>query len=269
MTFFSPAKLNLFLHVVKKREDGYHELASLFQTISLGDTLQFVLSDKDVLHVKGPFVIVGTNLVQKALDLFRAKSGLKFHVAITLEKQIPLQAGLGGGSSNAATTLWGLNEILGRPVGEADLIEWSKELGSDATFFFSTGTAYCTGRGEIVRALPPLQERSCMVVKPDFGLSTAHVFKNFVFRHQSHKCLYFNDLEETACFLEPRLASIKQALLASGFDTVVMTGSGTSFFCFGSGTVPNGFQSFPVHFIFRNSHAWYPLVNMESPYAHV
>src|SRR5262249_13981075 len=107
LTLLSPAKINLFLRILGKRPDGYHELASLFQAIDLADTIHFSLSDADHLTCTDPAIPVDrSNLIWKSVNLFRRKTGLNFHLKIHLEKKIPHQAGLGGGSSNAATTLW-------------------------------------------------------------------------------------------------------------------------------------------------------------------
>ncbi len=272
--FFSPSKLNLFFRVLKKREDGFHEIASLFQAISLGDTLQIELSDKDSLTVEGGEIpLDSSNLIFKALVLFRKKTGLNFHASFHAHKRVPIQAGLGGGSGNAATTLWGLNTLLGNPASLADLIDWSKELGSDVTFFLSEGTAYCTGRGEIIQNLPPLCNDSLWIAKPAYGLETPFVFKacvpsQFLNRDplQSLKSFYegapeyYNDLEIPSFQLKPELALLKSALLGLGFSTVTMTGSGTSFFCLGSIDTPpqiEGVTFQHVKFIHRAPSSWY------------
>lgn len=156
LTLISPAKVNLFLRVLGKRPDGYHELASLFQAIDLADTLHFTLSKHDHLTCTDPAIpLDNTNLIWKTVHLFRRKTNHQFPIHIHLEKNIPIQAGLGGGSSNAATTLWALNELLNTHIPSETLTAWAGEIGSDVPFFLSTGTAYCTGRGEIVKSLPP------------------------------------------------------------------------------------------------------------------
>ncbi len=143
LTLNSPAKVNLFLRILRRRSDGYHDLASLFQAISLYDTIHFALSDHDELTCDKPGIPTdSTNLILKAADLFRRKTGLKFGLKAHLEKRIPHEAGLGGGSSNAATTLWALNQLHGQPASPDELIAWSGEIGSDITFFLSHGTAY-------------------------------------------------------------------------------------------------------------------------------
>ena len=159
LTLFSPAKINLYLHVIKKRTDGYHDISSLFQAIDLGDTLHFEWSnhEPDKLTCTDPNLTTdSSNLIMKAVLLFRQKTDWHHPVSIHLEKRIPIQSGLGGGSSNAATTLWALNEKAGRPASIEQLQTWSAEIGSDIPFFFSEGTAHCLGRGEEVKSIPSI-----------------------------------------------------------------------------------------------------------------
>ncbi|MCC5831888.1 MAG: 4-(cytidine 5'-diphospho)-2-C-methyl-D-erythritol kinase [Chlamydiales bacterium] len=236
LTLLSPAKVNLFLRILGKRRDGYHALASLFQTIDLADTLTFTLSKEDSLTCTDSS-IVQDNLVWKALELFRRKTGLQFNISIHLEKKIPLRAGLGGGSSNAATTLKGVNQLLGSPLSHEELQNCSSEIGSDIPFFFSKrGTAYCTGRGEIVRELPAIEEKF-EIYKPKEGLSTADVYKALDLSACSKedpeellegfikgKPKYINDLEIPAFKLMPSLARVKEKVNGT------MSGSGTAFF---------------------------------------
>lgn len=146
---FSPAKINLFLRVVSKEPDGYHHLSSLFQAISLGDTLIMERASTDQLTCDHSFLPTDhSNLILKAIKLFRQRTGCEQAFKVHLIKRIPIQAGLGGGSSNAATTLWGCNQLAQTNLSDSTLMEWGTELGSDVSFFFSQGTAHCTGRGE-------------------------------------------------------------------------------------------------------------------------
>lgn len=275
LTLFSPAKINLFLRIVGRRSDGYHDLASLFQTISLGDTLHFALAGDDRLTCTDPSLPTdGRNLVIKATQLFRQKTGFSFGLQTHLEKRIPSQAGLGGGSSNAATTLWALNALHGYPVAVADLQAWSSELGSDIPFFFSYGIAYCTGRGECVENLSPLPVQKVTIVKPDQGLSTPAVYARFrsleLPRHPtvpqedldsflSPRPRYINDLEQAAFIESPSLAELKRTLLASGFTTVLMSGSGSAFFCLGEGDLRSYSSLFQADatFVYREKQGWF------------
>lgn len=254
LKFFSPAKVNFFLRVLGKRSDGYHELASLFQTIDLGDTLTFAFSKEDSLTCSDTTLPCdSSNLVAKAVDLFRRKSGLNFSIHIHLDKQIPTQAGLGGGSSNAATTLWALNALHHSPFTEQELQMWSSEIGSDIPFFFSHGTAYCTGRGEKVCDLPPVPLlEPLFLFKPKEGISTPAVYQALQLdecsKDDPEKLLagfytgnpsFLNDLENPAFRLLPLLNDYKKELIKKGCSIVAMSGSGSSFFGYrGSSPLP-------------------------------
>lgn len=270
----SPAKINLFLRVVGRRPDGYHELASLFQAVSLCDTLHLTLENKDTLTCTDVSISTDeSNLVSKAICLFRKKIGRSFGVRAHIVKKIPTQSGLGGGSSNAATTLWALNQMHGIPFSIKNLQEWSAELGSDVPFFFSQGTAYCTGRGEKVKSLSPLKPEGMWIIKPNQGLTTPVVFKRLNlpivsqiaehpeenFRRLTQEKEFFNDLEEPAFALYPKLSWIKKQLLDAGFRQVLMTGSGSALLCFGNSIPPSlpNTQAYFVSFLNRSTTEWY------------
>jgi 4-diphosphocytidyl-2-C-methyl-D-erythritol kinase len=279
LTLFSPAKINLFLRIVGRRTDGYHDLASLFQTISLGDTLHFALAAKDQLTCTDPSIPTdASNLILKAAQLFRKKTGLSFGLNVHLEKKIPSQAGLGGGSGNAATTLWALNALHDYPATVADLQIWSSEIGSDISFFFSKGIAYCTGRGECIEEMSPLPPQKVTIIKPDTGLPTPAVYarfrrlgfpnhftspeedlESFFSPKSSLITRYVNDLEPAAFAEAPSLAELKQNLLASGFTTVLMAGSGSAFFCLGEGELRSYAHLFrhDAVFIYRKNNDWF------------
>ncbi|MGK5594658.1 MAG: 4-(cytidine 5'-diphospho)-2-C-methyl-D-erythritol kinase [Parachlamydiaceae bacterium] len=270
-TLCSPAKVNLFLSVLKKRSDGYHELASLFQAINLSDQLSFKLSSEDLFTCNQDRLPTdGSNLVIKALHLFRKKTDCHFPVHIHLEKNIPHEAGLGGGSSNAATTLFALNKMAGDRYAIEELQTWSAEIGSDVPFFFSSGTAYCTGRGEQVKNLDPIDVHEPLsIVKPAKGLSTPHVFSSLQIDRLPKRDLvsylnqfyqgeypFFNDLESAAYIVKPELLNFRDSLLRSGFSKVHMTGSGTAYLCVGQGSPNPSFFHKPITFI-RRSNEWY------------
>lgn len=251
MILLAPAKINLFFQVLGKREDGYHEIASLYQAIDLFDRLFFSPSSQDLLTSTDPTLPLDeSNLIIKALHLFR-KSHPVPPLHIHLEKNIPIEAGLGGGSSNAATTLKALNQIAGFPLPSEKLLEIAALLGSDVPFFFSNGCAYCTGRGEKFTQTSLPTPLSGWIVKPDFGLSTPLVYKALKPEDYSIKKneilfpLFFNDLEKGAFRLSPKLKEMKQEL-EQDFKTVVMTGSGSAFFCLqGSPKKRIGMSYFP------------------------
>ncbi len=274
LILFSPAKINLFFRVLHRRSDDYHEIASLYQAITLGDHLTLTLSHEDLLTSNNPHLPTDrTNLIYRSLDLFRKKTGQHFPVHFHVEKNIPIEAGLGGGSSNAATAMWALNALSNNPVSNEELATWVSEFSSDAPFFFSEGTAYCSGRGEILEKIEPLAKTSLWIAKPVEGLSTPLVFKNCepaLFKNRDPRNAliqalsgaldYFNDLEVPAFRLLPKLLELKEQLLHLGFSQVVMTGSGTAFFCIGTiseaPSIP-GVTFYPVSFQQRDAHGWY------------
>lgn len=275
LTLVSPAKVNLFLRVTERRTDGYHNLASLFQAIDLVDVLHIRLSDSNVITCNTTTVPLDrSNLIVKAVELFSARTGIQTYVNIHLDKRIPVQAGLGGGSSNAATTLWALNDLHGKPVSMPQLMAYALELGSDVPFFLSQGSAYCTGRGEVLEHLTPLPKQKLWIVKPPEGLPTADVFRRVnvdalpkrdpkvsLKAWLGGKPMLFNDLEVAAFDIMPDLEALKENLRRSGFADVVMSGSGTAFACFGEGEPPflPGLELYPASFLNRRADSWYQL----------
>lgn len=271
MHYLSPAKINLFFRVLRKRPDGYHEIASVIQAIDLCDVLSFVQHSNDRLTCSDLSLPCDeSNLVIKALKLFRQHYEFP-SMHIHLDKRVPMQAGLGGGSSNAATVLWALNDKIGRRASLNELSLIGAQLGSDVPFFFSQGSAYCTGRGEIIEPFfhAPMNG---YLAKPPFGLSTPLVYRKTradqlplidpIEARESllgEHSLYFNDLEPAALLIEPRLADFKDRLLSCGFSVVAMTGSGSAFFC-----IEGEEKKFPedIHFIhfrslMREPGLWY------------
>lgn len=271
----SPAKVNLFLKVTNKRRDGFHNLASLFQAINLCDTLHLRLQEKDKLTCTDNRIPTDTsNLVLKAANVFRQRTGKQFGIRAHIEKIIPTEAGLGGGSSNAATTLWALNKLHGNLVPVSTLMQWSAQVGSDVPFFFSEGTAYVTGRGEAIQLLPPLPQRSFWLIKPTAGLSTKQVFETLSLadlpardpkvalqKWIGGKPQLFNDLEVPAFKVMPQLGLLKQELMFSGFDHVSLTGTGTAFICMGGAYAEPPFVTnmalYPAEFLNRSGDKWY------------
>jgi 4-diphosphocytidyl-2-C-methyl-D-erythritol kinase len=173
MRIFTPAKINLTLEVLGKRSDGYHELATWMIPIALYDRLTIEPAAKTVFESNVPDLQRDpTNLVMRALDAFQKLSGDRRDYRIVLEKHIPIGAGLGGGSSNAAGTLRLLNRISGDPIPPQTLLTMAAELGSDVAFFIDAHSAWCTGRGEEMELRHFSENRWICLAKPDFLVPT-------------------------------------------------------------------------------------------------
>ena len=275
MKLNSPAKLNLFFRVLNKRDDGFHEIASLMQAISLCDLMHFEFANSDTITCTDPKIPLDhKNFIYQARELFRSKTGFKKPVTIHVEKQIPIMGGLGGGSGNLATTLYALNLLSKLKIPEEELAKWAGELSSDAPFFFSSGTAFAERRGEKIASLKPLPKQNIYLARPKGdGLSTPLVYKHCKpnFYKESPKKLmqaalqnapiFINDLEPAAVSLKGELRGFKEKLFELGFDAVSMTGSGTTFFCFGKPRV----RSLPkcdiweTSYVSRAKDGWYQI----------
>jgi 4-diphosphocytidyl-2-C-methyl-D-erythritol kinase len=264
--FFSPAKINLYLQVLGKRNDGYHEIKSLISALSFGDYLSFRFAKQDLLSCNGVKIPLNeTNLINQALCLFRRKTGFNRAVQVHVEKNIPLGSGLGGGSSNAATTLWALNTLANHPVSTRELISWAKELGSDVPFFFSKGLAFVSGRGEKINDDTRKIDFDIFLSLSELQVETKRVFANinekiFSFSKKDicHELTSFkNHLEQSAFLLYPAL-KIKKQKLADYFQYVFLTGSGSSFYCVNmQKNPPKEFNCISCQAICRPLNKWY------------
>jgi 4-diphosphocytidyl-2-C-methyl-D-erythritol kinase len=175
----APAKVNLFLEIIAKRSDGYHEIATLLVAVNLYDTLAFTEAPptETRLECDDPALSTGPdNLVIRAVELLRRRTGRCDGLRIRLRKRIPVAAGLGGGSSDTAATLRGLNEFWKLGLGQRELMALGAELGSDVPFFLGGPVSWCTGRGEQVTPMSTPASFWIVMVNPAFGLSTAEVY---------------------------------------------------------------------------------------------
>ncbi|HSL92981.1 MAG TPA: 4-(cytidine 5'-diphospho)-2-C-methyl-D-erythritol kinase [Bacillota bacterium] len=243
LRLFSPAKVNLYLRIHHRRPDGYHELTTVLQTVNFGDFVRFASADRLRLTAPADLPQGGGNLAWRAAEAFYTVLGRIPRVHITLEKNIPAQAGLGGGSSNAATVLRGLNAMHGFALSAATLSELAAGLGSDVAFFLHGGTALATGRGEIVRPLPDLPPFYIRIIKPAFGLSTPDVYALWsggapmdyeavlaLLDDFDPRRLLHNDLEQPAFALRPELTAFKDRLMSEGAEAALLSGSGSAVF---------------------------------------
>jgi len=246
--YSSYAKINLGLRVVGKRPDGYHNLESIFQEISLCDEIVFEEWDRLVIETDHPTLAVDEyNLCHRAYRLLADEYGLKKGVKIIIKKKIPLGAGLGGGSSNAATSLKALAEIFQLDLTVSRFLKLATRLGSDVPFFILGKTALVKGRGEVVIPISFLQDYQICLVYPGFQISTAQIFSNFemgltkyqgnikfeavIFKIRSLEELnnyLFNDLESIVTRRYPEIKNIKRVLQNSGARFVSLSGSGST-----------------------------------------
>ncbi len=273
----SYAKINLFFEVLYKREDNFHEVRTVMQTISLYDDLYLEFADKDEFILESPFEgipIDDRNIVIKALKKFREVSKINNAYKITLKKRIPTEAGLSGGSSNAANILLLLNQIEDSPLSFSQLEEISADLGSDVNFHLYRGLAICTSRGEIVKYLPPINfNANLYVIKPKSNSSTGSAYselkkvlhlpkKNVKFRYfedltyrlKSDSLVFniHNDFESVVLTDESEILSLKKRIEELSVDKVWMTGSGSSLIIISSNDIETILKEmFPNEFVGR------------------
>ncbi len=253
MNLRSPAKINLFLQITGKRTDGYHELLSLMCPLALHDRVSLVFGgDRISIDCSTAEVPTGAgNLAYRAADLFfqrmgKAASDHTRGLHIGIQKKIPVAAGLGGGSSNAASVLLGLNRYFKHPFSTSELMKIGLALGADVPFFIFQRPAVATGVGEELISVAKMRPFTVVTITPDFGVSTALVYKNLNFKltkdihkfkfpsfsEQGFDPLRFlsNDLEAVTVSMFPKVAAIKEALLQKGAMGALMSGSGPTVF---------------------------------------
>ncbi len=247
LTLQAPAKLNLLLKVLGRRPDGYHELATLMQPLDLADTLTVRLGQPGLcLTCNRPELAGGDNLVISAARAYYQALGQEPAADFHLTKRIPVAAGLGGGSSDAAAALMALNALHQGALEPAQLSNLAAGLGADVPFFLAGCTAWCSGIGQVVDPLPQFPLFDYVLVNPGFALSTAYVYQQFDFywtnttrpirmnrplrKPLSIDHLLVNDLEEVSLREHPILDQIKEALRKAGARGCLMSGSGPSVF---------------------------------------
>ena len=244
------AKINLRLDIIGRRPDGYHELRTIFQTISLHDTLTLERTAQRgiSLETSDPALPTGRdNLVWHALDALRHELGLRGGVHARLTKRIPVGRGLGGGSSDAAAALIGLLRLSGKKLALKKLIEIASILGADVPFFLFGGRAVGISRGDEIYPLPDVPRQSVVVVSPaDITVSTRDAYRwlslRLTKRDPTHKLWCFcalcwgplngvsNDFEPAVFSRYPRLGKIRRALLQRGAAEAALAGSGSAVF---------------------------------------
>ncbi len=243
------AKINLFLDILNKRKDGYHNIKTIFQEVSLSDDI-FIGENRGTdteqdtelkrnnngirIYCDNPDIPTDKrNLVYKAADLIKRRFGIKKSVEIKIKKRIPVGAGLGGGSSDAAAVLRGLNKLWNLKLTKNQLVKIGKELGADVPFFLYGGR--CLGEG-IGAQLTPLKIRKTewyVLVKPPFEISTKSVYSRLTKTGKTDRIKkYTNRLEDVVIPLYPEIKKIKDLLIENGAEFSLMSGSGSCVFGF-------------------------------------
>ena len=279
----APAKINLFLRVLRKRADGYHDIASVMQKISLYDELTFSLCAEGIslncpnsgapsagaggsfpkrdiprlaesIHPpagagcflqRGNLPAAEDNLVFRAARAIFSHTGYQSGIEITLIKNIPVAAGLGGGSSDAATTLLALNEICGLGLKKSDLLKLGVKIGADVPFFIFGNSAYAGGISDKLKSLKNIPKINVVLINPQFSLSTKMVYEKLNLRLTKERINYsiprffavgdiiremHNDLETVSLKIHPELNDLKDILLRQGARGAMMSGSGPTVF---------------------------------------
>ena len=253
----SPCKVNLLLNVLGKRPDGFHELETVLHPVKLFDEIHFERGGNGIQLTcdESALPVDSKNLVYRAAEAFLKLHNPRTGVRIHLQKKIPLAAGLGGGSGNAATTLLGLNELFGSPLSPATLANVAAVLGSDVPFFLQSKPALATGRGENIRPLdffPALRGKTFLLIHPGFGIATTWAYQSLARfpaalngrRGRAEKLVsllqagdwraasaeFYNALEAPAFEKFPVLKLYQEFLCANGAQAALMSGSGSTTF---------------------------------------
>jgi 4-diphosphocytidyl-2-C-methyl-D-erythritol kinase len=242
----SPAKINLFLDILRKREDGYHQIVSLMQAVDLCDELDLERRGGGItIQCDDPACPSDeSNLAFKAAQLLLREARSNDGVGVLIKKKIPIAAGLGGGSSNAAAALWGINRLFGFNLSDAKLCTLASRIGSDVPFFLHAGQALVTGRGEEIKPKSIFKDYWLVLVCPNFKVSTQWAYQNFKIsltkvgkginlddlenRYRFFEALphFANDLEAVVSARYPVIQRIKEVLVSSGAVKSSMSGSG-------------------------------------------
>lgn len=255
LSVWAPAKINLFLHVIGRRPDGYHDIKTRMQKLELADHLTISLQNEGIsLSCPGTGLPENeTNLAFKAALSFCKYAGVSDGIKIVLDKKIPVAAGLGGGSSDAAAVLKGMNKLFDTGFGSDSLIDMARPLGADVPFFVADfSVADATGIGDRLQEIQGFENFSVVLVNPGFPVSTKWVYENFALTTPGNPYMlapgsdsdtesgmhpewgdssgFFNDLESVTISRYPEVGRIKEQLLTDGAGSALMSGSGPTVF---------------------------------------
>ncbi|MRG88170.1 4-(cytidine 5'-diphospho)-2-C-methyl-D-erythritol kinase [Salinibacillus xinjiangensis] len=247
----APAKINLTLDVLHKRDDGYHEVEMVMTTVDLYDQIQLSELNKDTIQIYSEKRYVPDdyrNLAYQAAELIKSKFNIQTGIKISIFKQIPVAAGLAGGSSDAAAVLRGLNTLWNLGLSYDQLAEIGTEIGSDVAFCVYGGTALAKGRGEQIEKLPSVPSCWVILAKPTIGVSTKSIYERLnlnrlnrinteamitAIKNGDYQGMYQNlgnVMESVTLDMHPEIKQIKEQMIQSGADNVLMSGSGPTVF---------------------------------------
>ena len=238
------AKVNLALDVLRRREDGYHDVCMIMQNLSLYDTLTFTVEEADTLTIT-----LARNLIYKAIALMGETYHLTGHVHVELVKRIPVEAGMAGGSTDCAAAFHAMRELYGLDVSDQELMKLGVKLGADVPYCIMAKTALSEGIGEVLTEVAPLPDCFVVVAKPTISVSTKMVYENLHANELQHHpdvagmvdALKQGDLSGVASRMEnvletvttklyPQIEEIKQTMKESGAENAIMSGSGPTVF---------------------------------------
>jgi len=243
LTIKTPAKINLFLDIIKKDKTGFHQIKTLFQAVSLFDEIKIKKASKTRIVVNRKEFQSRHNIVENVIALYRKKYRVKENFIVKIKKQIPVGAGLGGGSSNAAAVIWGINRLSGLGLHFDELLNIAQELGKDIAFFFTGGTQFGSHYGEKLKSTGFLANYYILLIYPGFGISTTKSYakidktdfnKGKKLYKQIQKAVNNNDyihladslyniFEKNAFEQYPVLKQIKQDLIDNGAHNALMS----------------------------------------------
>ncbi len=248
----APAKINIHLDIHDKRSDGFHELTSIFQKVNLFDTIDMTIHPSREFLCKiddGSEIPVKSNTMYQACRRFCIATHINLDIDIRCDKQIPVTAGLGGGSSDAASVLMGLQSLTGHPLAVESLFEIGAEVGSDVPFFLGGPASLVTGRGECLKELSPREDLKGVIVLPAFGVSTPIAFSLLdelrangqgaerslngselerMYQSPVRSWKFFNSFTPVLNERHPQYREMERILDESGFDSILISGSGSS-----------------------------------------
>lgn len=247
------AKINLTLDITGKKENGYHLISTIMQSISLHDILSLDINNNNEILINTSnkrLPIDNKNLAYKAAELFKKITGINSGVIIEIKKNIPISAGLAGGSADAAAVLIGLNKLFNTKLTSLELSDIGKELGSDIPFCINGGTCICEGLGDEITPLPPIPQCYILLSKPPIGMSTQIAYSLFdelnvteppINNKKAIESIYNNDLDSLCIYLGNKLQTVTErsvkeineiikTMQLRGAKNAIMSGSGTAVF---------------------------------------